>query len=171
MNYANFPQFTTARTAINSCTNFSAHRIEAEWGERTLDIWKVAIVFRGVGWPAPKSTTVPISHNRKVKCIHDHTKLLTIDALALLRQAEPVLKKRYGVAKIGIFGSFVRGEEQTESDVDVLVTFRKGQKTFENYMDCKFYLEDLFQRKVDLVLKNTIKTRLKPYILGEVVYA
>jgi hypothetical protein len=94
-----------------------------------------------------------------------------MDALALLRQAEPVLKKRYGVAQIGIFGSFVRGEERTESDVDVLVTFRKGQKTFENYMECKFYLENLFQRKVDLVLKNTIKSRLKPYILGEVVYA
>jgi hypothetical protein len=45
------------------------------------------------------------------------------------------------VAKIGIFGSFVHWEERTESDVDVLVTFRKGQKTFENYMDCKFYLE------------------------------
>jgi hypothetical protein len=94
-----------------------------------------------------------------------------MDALALLRQAEPELKKRFGVATIGLFGSFVRGEERPESDVDVLVTFRKGQKTFENYMDCKFYLEDLFQRNVDLVLKNTVKSRLRPYIPGEVVYA
>jgi len=70
-----------------------------------------------------------------------------------------------------IFGSFVRGEERADSDVDVRVTFRKGQKTFENSMDCKFYLEDLFGRKVDLVMKNTIKTRLRPSILGEVVYA
>ena len=93
-----------------------------------------------------------------------------MDVLELLRQAEPVLKKRYGVAKIGIFGSFVRGEERMESDVDVLVSFRKGQKTFENYMECKFFLENLFQRKVDLVLKNTIKSRLRPYILGEVIY-
>ena len=38
-------------------------------------------------------------------------------------------------------------------------------------MDCKFYLEDLFGRKVDLVMKNTIKTRFRPYILGEVIYA
>lgn len=60
-------------------------------------------------------------------------------------------KKRFGVGKIGIFGSFVRGEERTDSDVDVLVTFRKGQKTFETSMDCKFYLEDLFGRKVDLI--------------------
>ena len=94
-----------------------------------------------------------------------------MDAIALLRQHEPVLKDRFGVAKIGIFGSFVRGEERPESDVDVLVSFRRGQETFDNYMDCKFYLEDLSGRKVDLVMKGAIKKRLKPYIPGEVVYA
>jgi hypothetical protein len=94
-----------------------------------------------------------------------------MDALALLRNHEPEIKKRFGVSKIGIFGSFVRGEERPDSDVDVLVTFRNGEKTFDNYMSCKFYLEDLFGRKVDLVMKGSIKKRLKPYILGEVVYA
>ena len=94
-----------------------------------------------------------------------------MDALALLRQHEPIIKKRFGVAKIGIFGSYARGEERPESDVDVLVTFKKGQKTFDHYMDCKFYLEDLFGRKVDLVMKGAIKKRLKEYILRDVVYA
>jgi len=94
-----------------------------------------------------------------------------MDALALLRQHEPVIKKRFGVAKIGIFGSYARGEERPESDVDVLVTFKKGQKTFDHYMNCKFYLEDLFGRKVDLVMKGAIKKRLKEYILRDVVYA
>ena len=94
-----------------------------------------------------------------------------MNVLSLLRQHEPEIKKRFGVAKIGIFGSFVRGEERLESDVDVLVSFRKGEETFDNYMDCKFFLEDLFGRKVDLVMNGAIKKRLKPYILGEVVYA
>ena len=94
-----------------------------------------------------------------------------MDALALLRQHEPVIQMRFGVAKIGIFGSYARGEERPESDVDVLVTFKKGQKTFDHYMDCKFYLEDLFGRKVDLVMKGAIKKRLKEYILRDVVYA
>jgi len=94
-----------------------------------------------------------------------------MDAFALLRQHEPELKMRFGVAKIGIFGSFIRGEERPESDVDVPVTFRKGEETFDNSMDCKFYLEDLFGRKVDLVMNGAIKNRLKPSILGEVVYA
>jgi predicted nucleotidyltransferase len=70
-----------------------------------------------------------------------------MDALALLRQAEPELKLRFGVAKIGIFGSFVRGEERPESDVDVLVTFRKGQKTFDHYMGCKFYLKNCLEER------------------------
>jgi len=94
-----------------------------------------------------------------------------MDALALLRQHEPVIKKRFGVAKIGIFGSYARGEERPESDVDVLVVFKKGEKTFYHYMDCKFYLEDLFGRNVDLVMREAIKKRLKKPILGEVVYA
>jgi predicted nucleotidyltransferase len=94
-----------------------------------------------------------------------------MDALTILRQHEPIIKKRFGVAKIGIFGSFVRGEERPDSDVDVLVTFRKGQETFDHYMDLKFYLEDLYGRKVDLVMKGAIKRRLKEPILREVVYA
>jgi uncharacterized protein len=94
-----------------------------------------------------------------------------MDALALLRKNEPELRKRFGVAKIGIFGSFIRGEERPDSDVDVLVTFREGEETFDNYMDCKFYLEDLFGRKVDLLMNGAIKKRLKPFILREVVYA
>jgi len=94
-----------------------------------------------------------------------------MDPLTLLREHEPEIKKRFGVATIGVFGSYVRGEERQNSDVDVLVTFKKGDETFDHYMDCKFYLEDLFGRKVDLVMKGAIKKRLRPYILGEVVYA
>jgi uncharacterized protein len=94
-----------------------------------------------------------------------------MDPLALLRQHEPVLKQRFGVSKIGIFGSFARGEERPDSDIDVIVTFRKGEKTFDHYMDCKFYLEEIFGRKVDLVMKGAIKKRLRPAILSEAVYA
>jgi len=109
--------------------------------------------------------------NHNVKRRYMHTGNKEMNALTLLREHEPVLKKRFGVATIGLFGSFVRGEERPESDVDVLVTFRKGEETFDNYMDCKFYLENLFSRKVDLVMKGAIKKRLRPYILKEVVYA
>jgi predicted nucleotidyltransferase len=95
----------------------------------------------------------------------------TMDALALLRKNEQIVKERFGVEEIGIFGSFARGEERPDSDIDVLVVFAKGRKTFENYMDCRFFLEELFGRKVDLVMKEAIKERLKGPILREVIYA
>ena len=94
-----------------------------------------------------------------------------MNALALLRKHEPVVKKRFGVKRIGIFGSYARGAERPDSDVDVLVVFNKQEETFDNYMDCKFYLEDLFGRKVDLVIEDTIKSKLKEPILNEVIYA
>ena len=94
-----------------------------------------------------------------------------MNLLALLIQHKVILKERLGVRKVGIFGSFVRGEERTESDVDVLVVFRKDEETFDHYMDCKFYLEDLFGRRVDLVIEDTIKPRFREPILSEVVYA
>lgn len=54
--------------------------------------------------------------------------------------------------------------------MDILVEFEEGYKTFDNYMELKFYLEDLFNCKVDLVLKSALKEEIKPHILEEVVY-
>jgi len=79
--------------------------------------------------------------------------------------------KTYGVKKIGLFGSFIRNEQNAESDVDILVEFEEEKKTFDNYMDLKFFLEDLFNHKVDLVVTEAIKPDLKPYILEKVKYA
>ncbi|HTY14918.1 MAG TPA: nucleotidyltransferase family protein [Methanoregulaceae archaeon] len=90
--------------------------------------------------------------------------------LDLLRQHEPELRKKFGVAKIGIFGSFARGEEREDSDVDVLVTFQEGKKTFDNFMGTRFYLEDLFNRKVDLVTDAALKPLIREPLLKDVIY-
>ncbi len=79
--------------------------------------------------------------------------------------------KKYGVKRIGLFGSYTRNEQKPTSDIDILVEFEKGKITFDNYMDLKFFLEDLFKCKVDLVMHDAIKPDLKPYILGSVKYA
>ena len=91
--------------------------------------------------------------------------------LTILRQRGDEIRKRFGVARIGVFGSYARGEEKPESDVDILVEFRKGEKSFDHYIGLKFYLEDLLGLKVDLVMKSAIKRRLREPILSEVVYA
>ena len=80
------------------------------------------------------------------------------------------LEQRFFVKKIGLFGSFVQLEEVPESDVDILVEFKKGHKDFFNYMRLKYYLEDLLDREVDLVIKEAVKPELKKEILSQVVY-
>ncbi len=75
----------------------------------------------------------------------------------------------FGVKKLGIFGSFARDEAVADSDLDFIVEFEK--KTFDSYMDLKFFLEDLFDCRVDLVLSDKIKPRIKTPILKATIYA
>lgn len=82
----------------------------------------------------------------------------------------PEIKSKFKVKEIGIFGSHIKGKARKRRDIDILVEFEEGFKIFDNYMKLKFYLEDLFDCKVDLVLKSALKEELKPYILSEVVY-
>jgi len=77
--------------------------------------------------------------------------------------------KKFGVRRLGLFGSHARGEGKETSDLDFLVDFER--KTFDNYMDLKEFLEDLFNCPVDLVMVDAIKPRLKPIILNETLYA
>ena len=77
----------------------------------------------------------------------------------------------FGVKRIGLFGSYTTNKQKPESDIDVLVEFKKGKKTFDNYMDLKFYLEDLFSCNVDLVVRDALKIELKRNILKSVKYA
>ena len=79
------------------------------------------------------------------------------------------MTSRFTVRRIGVFGSFAKGGEGTESDVDIIVELAKP--TFDNYMDLKFRLEDVLKRPVDLAMADTVKPRIKPIIEQEVIYA
>ena len=76
--------------------------------------------------------------------------------------------KRFGVRKLGIFGSYARGDEKRTSDMDFLVEFEK--KTFDNYMDLKVFLERLLDCKVDLVIADSVKPGLHKPIFDEAIY-
>ena len=80
------------------------------------------------------------------------------------------IKSIFHVRKIGIFGSYIRGEQTTSSDIDILVEFEGGHKDFFNYMRLKYYLEELLDKEVDLVIKNAVKSRLKKRIFKELEY-
>jgi uncharacterized protein len=77
--------------------------------------------------------------------------------------------KGFGVRRLGIFGSYARGEQTETSDMDFLVEFERP--TFKNYFGLKFFLEKLFDCKVDLVFNDSIKSRIRAGILEETVYA
>ena len=94
-----------------------------------------------------------------------------MNILEILAEYKGVIKRKFGVKKIGVFGSFVRGLGKDDSDVDILVEFEEGYKTFDNYMELKFFLEEIFQRDVDLVIAGSLKSNLRERILKEVRYA
>ena len=85
-----------------------------------------------------------------------------------LNERAAEIRQRFQVNQIGLFGSYAREEAHTASDIDILVDFIAP--TFDNYMNLKFYLEDLFEQEVDLVTASALKPRLKPVILQEVQY-
>jgi hypothetical protein len=75
----------------------------------------------------------------------------------------------YGVRRLGLFGSIARGEETPVSDLDFLVEFER--KSFDAFMDLKAFLENLFGCRVDLVLADTLKPRLREPIYNETIHA
>ncbi len=75
-----------------------------------------------------------------------------------------------GVARLGLFGSFVRDEATPESDIDVLVEFEVGKKSFTAFMELAFWLEDALQRPVELVTPESLSPYLAPRILSTVEY-
>ena len=86
-----------------------------------------------------------------------------------LVKAEKERFNSFGVKRVGIFGSCVRGEDRADSDIDILVEF--SEKNFDNYMNLKFFLEEYFGRNVDLVIVSSLKPALRDEILKEVEYA
>jgi len=86
----------------------------------------------------------------------------------ILRDKKEFFQNAFGVKNIGLFGSWVRDEARKNSDIDILVQFNTSYE--DQYMDLKFFLESLFHREVDLVLKTALKSIYKQTILKEVWY-
>lgn len=87
--------------------------------------------------------------------------------LAELAVQEPSLH-RLGVTSLGLFGSYARNQQTTESDVDLLVSF--DRLTFRAFMDTKLLLEATLGIPVDLVLADDLRPRLRQNVLSEVIY-
>lgn len=86
----------------------------------------------------------------------------------IISENMPYLKKKYGVKKIGLFGSFVRNEETINSDVDILVEFKRSIGW--DFFDLQDFLEQKLGIKVDLVTPLGLKPKMKDKVLKEVVF-
>jgi predicted nucleotidyltransferase len=93
------------------------------------------------------------------------------DILHILKINKKTLFEKYGVTDIAVFGSYVRNEQNGKSDIDIFVELKPKFRTFDNFMDLKFYLQKITAKEIDLVIKNSIRKELKPIILKEAVHA
>lgn len=97
------------------------------------------------------------------------TRTLSLEkVLETLRQQIPMLTERYSVETLEVSGSYVRSEQNQDSDLDVLITFKEDPSLL-TYMAIENYLSDLLGIKVDLVMKDSLKPKLGQQILREAI--
>jgi predicted nucleotidyltransferase len=89
--------------------------------------------------------------------------------LSLIQEHQSQIRN-WGVRRLGLFGSFVRRQQDNDSDIDILVEFEPGRKTFDNFIQVALFLEELFARRVELVTPEALSPYIGPHILREVEY-
>jgi predicted nucleotidyltransferase len=92
----------------------------------------------------------------------------TAEVLVKLREHMPILREKYSVKALELFGSFVKSQQKGESDIDILVEFSNPIDLF-TFVELEEFLSKVLGRKVDLVMKDTLKPRIKERILKEAI--
>ena len=87
----------------------------------------------------------------------------------ILRDLKPLLKEQFKVKRIGIFGSYLKGKERKSSDIDILIDFFE-EPSFFKFIELEEFLTKKLGVKVDLVIKDTLKPRIKKIILQEILF-
>ena len=88
------------------------------------------------------------------------------EILSRLRELLPYIIQKYQVNSIEVFGSYVRNQQNSNSDLDLLITYSKIPGLIK-FLELKNYLSDKLEINVDLVMKDSLKPRISPYILSE----
>ncbi len=91
------------------------------------------------------------------------------EIIKIIRNSKPEMESHYGVQRLGLFGSYVRGKQNKRSDIDILVTFTRDIDLFD-FLDLREYLESRLRVKVDLVMESALKPAIGKRILSEVEY-
>lgn len=89
--------------------------------------------------------------------------------LKKIKEKDEVIRG-YGISRVGLFGSYVRGEQGKDSDIDLIVVFDKGKKTFRNFIGFSEYIEGVLGKKVEVLTPESMNPYIAPYIKDEVKY-
>lgn len=91
------------------------------------------------------------------------------EIIEILKELKPVLEKNYNITEIGLFGSYIRDEQNQNSDIDILIDHKSGL-TFFKLIDLENFLRKTFNVKVDIAFKKYLKKNIGKNILSEVKY-
>jgi uncharacterized protein len=94
----------------------------------------------------------------------------TGELIAYLKDRKPFLRERFGVTRIGVFGSFARGGQSLESDIDLVVELEKSKKNIHSFFQLRRLLEKELSRKVDLGFEHSLKPIVRENIKGTIIY-
>lgn len=93
------------------------------------------------------------------------------EILDIIKLKKAEFSAKFGVQDIALFGSYVTERENPDSDIDIMISLKEGFTTFDNFMGVKISLEEVLKRKVDLVIKNSIRKEFRKRIFDEAIYA
>jgi predicted nucleotidyltransferase len=97
--------------------------------------------------------------------------ITTLDELVVyLRNKKAFFREKFGVTRMGVFGSFSQGAQNTKSDIDLVVDFDKGSKNIHTFLQLRRLLEKDLSRKVDLGFERSLKPIVRDKIQGKVIY-
>ena len=92
------------------------------------------------------------------------------EVLSILKHEIIDLKERFGVRRIGLFGSIIRNEASDKSDIDILVELDPASISYRKYLDFEIYLQSFFSRTIDIVTTDGLSPYIYPYISREVIW-
>lgn len=90
--------------------------------------------------------------------------------LDFLSSHKAELAEKYGVTKIGLFGSYARDEQTETSDIDIAVEIMDDKKTLRSFFALKQEIEKALSKRIDLGIESTLKPIAKEYISKEIIY-
>ncbi len=92
------------------------------------------------------------------------------DIIVFLQTHKDEMEERFGVVRVGLFGSYARGEAREDSDIDIAIELKPEKKSLSNFFGVRRYLEEQFGKTVDLGIESTLKPLVREMVAKEIIH-